>query len=211
MEVSCGCTLLKPERTRIDLLPIRFNWVGRVWISVWIGIARSGSSVGRKGSNMGMQQSIERGVEKKVDSIKDMAYRQMALQREVQMSVGMAMARDQLQYFGAVWTGLATMGGVARIRTGKFPMPLGIPLTVIGILMVYTGDRAYGTKMTRIVKEAEYIMDHERYRFVPPRKAPFNHVYDDERQQSSDRLAASSRVGEWWPSPITAWLYPEPK
>ena len=51
-----------------------------------------------------MASSVEQGVERKVESIKDMGYRQMALQREVQMSVGMAMARDQLQYFGAVWT-----------------------------------------------------------------------------------------------------------
>lgn len=47
--------------------------------------------------------SLERGVEKKVASIKDMGFRQMALQREVQMSVGMAMARDQLQYAGTIW------------------------------------------------------------------------------------------------------------
>lgn len=77
--------------------------------------------------------------------------------------------------------------------------------------MVYTGDRAYGTKMTRIVKEAEYIMDHERYRFVPPEQAPFSYVYDEERRKSEETLGASSRVGKWWPSPIASWLYPESK
>ena len=74
---------------------------------------------------------------------------------------------------------------------------------------MYTADRAYGTKMTRIVKEAEYIMDHERYRFVPPRQAPFNYVYDKERIESSEKLDGSNRVGKWWPSPIGSWLYPE--
>ncbi|GMI09156.1 hypothetical protein TrLO_g12369 [Triparma laevis f. longispina] len=42
-------------------------------------------------------------------------------------------------------------------------------------------DFAYGTKLQRIVAEAEYIMERENQRFVPPKQAPFYKNYSSEQ------------------------------
>jgi hypothetical protein len=50
-------------------------------------------------------------------------------------------------------------------------------------------DMAYGNKLERVVAEAEHIMDNERYRFIPPKQAPFEKLYRDE-----DKVGRSKEI-----------------
>jgi len=141
------------------------------------------------------------GIEEKVAQAKSVGLNYMAVQREVQMSVNIARTRDMVQWIGGVWTGLFTVGTLATLRAGKFPAPLAIPLIVLGIGGCYQADLAYGTKLRRVCKEAEFIMNEEKWRFIPPGQAPFAYVYDEEEDPHEIH-----RVGEFWPSPIRAFL-----
>ena len=55
-------------------------------------------------------------------------------------------------------------------------------------------DMAYGTKLKRVVQEAEYILEFEKEMLVPPKQAPFHKFYS----QVEDTRTAP-RVGEYWP------------
>lgn len=51
---------------------------------------------------------------------------------------------------------------------------------------------AYGNKISRVVKEAEFIMDNERYRFVPLKQAPFAKHYEEEASSQFNATATPS-------------------
>lgn len=59
---------------------------------------------------------------------------------------------------------------------------VGIPIIVFGALTANLYDSAYGTKQARITKEAEYILEHERHRFVPVVQAPQYYHYTKEER-----------------------------
>lgn len=144
--------------------------------------------------------------------VSDAAYGYMAKQREIQMSVNMAQARDMTQYVAGVWCGLATVGALGTMRLGAFPKPLAIPLCVLPIVGGYQADMAYGTKLRRVTLEAQHIMDAERYRFVPPKQAPFASVYEEENEAlQATALAKTGRVGSYWPSFAREWLEAKPR
>ena len=66
-----------------------------------------------------------------------------------------------------------------------------------GFGLANMADMAYGNKLTRVVKEAEHIMENERGRFIPPKQAPFEKRYGEaDRALASDATA----VGTYWPS-----------
>jgi len=52
------------------------------------------------------------------------------------------------------------------------------------------------------MKEAEYIMDNERARFVPPKQAFFAYKYTD--VEKSLLFDKSTAVGQLWPSSMWA-------
>ena len=107
-------------------------------------------------------------------TVEDEIARRMMVQREIQMAVNIARARDTLMVFGSAW-GLLTSGIVTAKVLGK-PVPpvAGVPVIVGGLLLGNLYDMAYGNKMLRVAKEAEYMLDNERGRFVPFRQAPFS-------------------------------------
>jgi DhnA family fructose-bisphosphate aldolase class Ia len=74
---------------------------------------------------------------------------------------------------------------------------VGIPVVMgaFGLSNLY--DMAYGTKLTRVVKEAEHIMANERHRFVPPKQAPFNRFYTKAEKAA---VADIKAVGEHIPA-----------
>jgi hypothetical protein len=88
---------------------------------------------------------------------------------------------------------------------------LGILIPLPTTLPTSQYDIAYGNKLMRIAKEAEYILEHESHtaRFVPPKQAPFSFVYDRQREDlvKSGDWDQNTRVGECWPSPLQRMLY----
>mmetsp|Transcript_8767 Transcript_8767/g.20500 ORF Transcript_8767/g.20500 Transcript_8767/m.20500 type:complete len:127 (-) Transcript_8767:149-529(-) len=98
----------------------------------------------------------------------------MLKQRELQLAVGVAQARDNLMWLGAAWTMVAIGGAMNLKHTGSRVglIPLG-PLTFAGC---YLYDFAYGNKLQRVIKSAGEILEEERQggpggtsmRFLPP-------------------------------------------
>lgn len=128
--------------------------------------------------------------------------RRAMMQREVQMSIQIAKARDNLQIFGSLWLTLVTGAGAARIAGKKVPGLVGVPVVVGAVMLGNLADMAYGNKLQRVTLEAEYILDNERARFVPPKQAPFRQFYTDEEKAAS--LDQATAVGELFPSSMCA-------
>jgi hypothetical protein len=59
---------------------------------------------------------------------------------------------------------------------------------------------AYGNKLNRVTKEAEYMLDYERGRFVPFKQAPFFKLYTEEEKAAMYYPATA--VGDLWPNSI---------
>jgi hypothetical protein len=89
------------------------------------------------------------------------------MQREVQMSLNIARARDTLQIFGSLWLTLTVGAGAARLVGRPVPGIVGVPIVVGAIVLGNIADLAYGNKMLRVAREAEYILSNEQDRFVP--------------------------------------------
>lgn len=108
--------------------------------------------------------------------IQDEVAKRAMMQREIQMSINVAKARDTLQIFGSVWLVLTT--SVAGAHLAKRPVPsfLMLPIVGGGLALCNMADLAYGNKLQRVMKEAEYIMENEKERFVPPKQVCPNNV-----------------------------------
>lgn len=124
------------------------------------------------------------------------------MQREVQMSINIAKARDNLQIFGSLWLTLMSGVGVAKIAGRKVPSAVGIPIVVGAVVLGNMADLAYGNKLQRVTREAEYILDNEKARFVPLKQAPFRKFYTD--AETAAMLDQATAVGDLWPSSMCA-------
>lgn len=111
-----------------------------------------------KGSTFG--ERIKSGIEDEIT-------KRSMLQREVQMAVNIAKARDAIQIFGSLWLTLVTGVTTAHLAGKKLPGLLGVPVVVGGVVLGNLADLAYGNKLQRVTREAEYILTHEQERFVP--------------------------------------------
>jgi len=132
--------------------------------------------------------------------VEDAVLRRQALMREVQMSVGIAHARDTLVVFGTPYALFLTTV-TARLALGKHvPGFAAVPAIVGGLVLGNVADMAYGNKMARVLGEAEAIMEHERHRLVPPKQAPFRRVYDGTPEAAHPWATQSTPVGRLWPS-----------
>jgi len=132
-------------------------------------------------------------------NVEDEMARRAMMQREVQMAVSIAQARDTLHVFGPVWAAYAAGVGFAK-AVAKKPVPAAaaVPVVVGAIVLGNVADLAYGNKLQRVTKEAEHLLEEERGRFVPLRQAPFAKFYTPEdRAYLYDR---STAVGELYPS-----------
>jgi hypothetical protein len=161
---------------------------------------------------MGGSTSKEHREPSLIESIKanvqDEVSRRMMVHREVQMAVNIARARDTLWIFGSAWGALTT--GVISARAMGTPVPTvaGVPIVIGAFVLGNMADMAYGNKLARVTKEAEYILEYERGRFVPFRQAPFSKFYTDDERASMYEPATA--VGELFPNSLWARSRPLP-
>jgi hypothetical protein len=159
------------------------------------------------------QQHVEKGknfVETVKANVETEIARRMMIQREVQMAVNIAKARDNLYIFGSLWLTLTT--GVTTATLLKKPVPhvAFVPVVVGGVLLGNLADMAYGNKLARVNKEAEHILANERPRFVPFPQAPFAKFYSAEER--SILYDPATAVGDLPPySSLTRSLVPKKK
>uniref|UniRef100_A0A7S3PS65 Plasminogen receptor (KT) n=1 Tax=Aplanochytrium stocchinoi TaxID=215587 RepID=A0A7S3PS65_9STRA len=144
-----------------------------------------------------MGSVVSSTVEEKVNEFKEMQMRQAALQREVMMAVNTAQARDRIQWGAGVYSFLFLGASANLAKHGSVPTVMKAPLVVGGIGLAFMTDMAYGTKLQRVIREAEYILEHERERLVPPRQVPFYSLYEEEAAAQDPSV---KRVGSYWPS-----------
>ena len=117
--------------------------------------------------------------------------RRMMMQREVQLAVNVAKARDTIHIFGSLWLTFTAGVSIAHLMKKPVPAAAGLPVMVGAVLLGNIADMAYGNKLARVNKEAEYILKHERARFVPFPQAPFARFYTpEERSVFYDRATA---------------------
>jgi hypothetical protein len=132
----------------------------------------------------------------------------MMIQREVQMAVNIARARDTIWIYGSAWA--TFVGGLATAKLIGKPVPAvaGVPVVIGAIVLGNMVDMAYGNKLARVNKEAEYILDYERGRFVPFSQAPFFQFYDDDEKAALYEPATA--VGDLFPNSALARKKPLP-
>jgi hypothetical protein len=135
-------------------------------------------------------------------NVEEEVFKRTMMQREIQMALNVAKARDNLQIFGSAWLTLVTGVSVAKAAGRHVPGILGIPVLVGGLVLGNMADLAYGNKLQRVCREAEYILDNEKERFVPFPQAPFARFYTAE--QKNAMYDKATPVGEFWPSSIVA-------
>lgn len=119
-----------------------------------------GSSSKDKATEQPFAERVKAGVETEIA-------RRMMIQREMQMALNIAKARDNLQIFGSLWLTLISGVGAAKIAGRAVPPMVGIPIVVGGVILGNLTDLAYGNKLQRVCNEVEYILDNEQARFVP--------------------------------------------
>jgi hypothetical protein len=138
------------------------------------------------------QSSIDQRRAEMVSSIEREIYRKMMIQRETQMAINIAKARDNIHVFGSIWLAYASTLTLASIARRPVPAAAGVPLVVGAVALGNIADMAYGNKLQRINREASYILENERPRFVPFPQAPFSKFYSpEERAVLYDKATAS--------------------
>jgi hypothetical protein len=120
--------------------------------------------------------------EKIKERVEEEISRKMMLQREVQMAVNIAKARDSLYIFGSVWLTFTSGISIAHVLRKPVPVAANIPVVLGAVALGNLFDMAYGNKLLRVNKEAEHILDNERARMVPFPQAPFARFYSDEER-----------------------------
>jgi hypothetical protein len=135
-------------------------------------------------------------------NVEDKLARGMMLQREVNMAVNIARARDTIWIFGSAWATLVVGAGTAKAMGRNVPPILGAPVVIGALVLGNVADMAYGNKLNRVVKEAEYILDHERGRLVPFHQASFHKFYTD--KEKAEYYDQSTAVGNLFPNNMFA-------
>lgn len=120
-------------------------------------------------------------------------------QREIQMSIEIARARESLLWTGGLYSFFLAGTGLAVAAGQRVPKPVAIPFIVFGVGVANLYDLAYGNKLQRVIKEAEHILQNERSRLVPAKQAPFYKMYtDDEKEQLEKSTKAVSTYYPWF-------------
>jgi Uncharacterised conserved protein (DUF2368) len=158
-----------------------------------MGVSSSKEYTSRESSRSNFIQSVK-------DNVNDEIARRAMIQCEIQMAINIAKARDTICIFGTVWSIFAT--GVIAGHVVRKPIPIvaNIPVVVGAVVLGNIADMAYGNKLNRVVKEAEYILDNERGRFVPMQQAPFFKLYND--YEKSTWYHSSTAVGDIFPNNV---------
>lgn len=132
------------------------------------------------------------------DKVEEEIARRMMIQREVQMSVNIAKARDTIQIFGSAYATFVSAVALAKLAGKSVPPVAGVPIVIGGLVLGNIFDLAYGNKLARVSKEAEHIMEQERYRLVPMKQAPVARFYSEEEKEGM--FDSATAVGGLWPS-----------
>ena len=119
-----------------------------------------GSSTSKEQKLLSYKEQIKAGVEEEIS-------RRMMVQRELNMALNIAKARDSLQIFGSIYATFVSGLGVAKMAGKPVSHLAGIPVVIGAVVLGNMADMAYGNKLGRVCQEAEYILDNERPRFVP--------------------------------------------
>ena len=135
--------------------------------------------------------ALEQSIDNKIN-------RRMMIQREVQMSVNLAQSRDSLMWFSGLYSLYLLSLSVAILSRRNVPKVAGIPILIGGFGLLNMYDLAYGSKLSRVIKEAEYIMDNERWRLIPPNNSPLSSLYEEE--DIIDPFIESRAVSTYWPT-----------
>ena len=126
----------------------------------------------------------------------------MMIQREIQMAINIARARDTIQIFGSIY--LTFVGGISVAKILKKPVVIpnivGIPIVIGGIMLGNLIDMAYGNKLARVNKEAQHILQNERERLVPFPQASFSKFYSI--NEYDVYYNPSTSVGDIFPSNV---------
>ena len=136
------------------------------------------------------------------EAVNDEIAKRMMVQREIQLALSIARARDTLFYFGSAWGVFASGVITAKALGKKVPPVAGVPLVVGGLLLGNFYDLAYGNKLLRVGKEAEQILEHERGRLVPFKQAPFAKYYTE--IEKGALWEDSTAVGDLFPNSFYA-------
>lgn len=123
-------------------------------------------------------------------------------QREMEMALTVARARDTIHIFGSAWAGLVIGTGTVFLAGHKPPTVLAVPIVLGALALGNLVDMAYGNKLARITKEAEYLLDNERGRFIPMKQSPYAqfYTYDDRKQM----YLIATAVGDLFPTKLWA-------
>uniref|UniRef100_A0A7S1UDC7 Plasminogen receptor (KT) n=1 Tax=Phaeomonas parva TaxID=124430 RepID=A0A7S1UDC7_9STRA len=136
------------------------------------------------------------------EEMRETQLRAVMIQREIQMAVNVAKARDTLQWFGGLYSAFAGAVTLRALTGGRLPGIVGVPLVMGGFGLANLADMVYGTKLVRVRKEAERILDdpYQRARlFVPPKQAPFYEFYGPELPLDEELNSGIGPVGFYWP------------
>ena len=169
-----------------------------------------GSSSSKTSSSNDASSKPKSFVDNIKNNVQDEITKRMMIQREVQMAVNIARARDNIYIFGSVYLTFVTGLTTAKLLLKK-PVPTiaGIPVVIGGVMLSNLIDMAYGNKLGRINKEAEYILNEERYRLVPMSQAPMSKYYTDyERSLFFDQ---ATPVGDMFPYNLTGLTRSRPQ
>lgn len=112
---------------------------------------------------MGLTQSLTAGmVKQQQEAQRGMIARQLEMQqamRERMVATQLAFARDQFMFFGSFWA-LAAVG-LPILAIKKRSIGFIIPLVPLTFVAAYQADMAYGSKMERVIAEADRIIANE--------------------------------------------------
>lgn len=118
------------------------------------------------------------------EEMAEMQRKMMVKQQESMRAMQVALARENVWWFGGLW-GLIATGATARYvhtrsvhpavgvcwpdETCDFLM-LQVPIVLVGFVTLYTADLAYGNRMKRVVQHFRHITEEERELIEVPTK-----------------------------------------
>jgi hypothetical protein len=140
-------------------------------------------------------------------NVEDEIAKKLIFQREIQLAINMAKARDTLMVYGSAWFTVVTGTGITKFILKK-PVPsiVGIPIVIGGLVLGNIADMAYGNKLNRVVKEAESILEYERGRLVPPSQTPFAKFYTT--AERNEYYHQATPVSQMYPNALFYSLNP---
>jgi len=149
-----------------------------------------------------MGNTLQHRVDDVKRQVQEMQMKQGDMQRQTQVALQVAFARDQFLWGSGLYA-LVVLGAGARAARGQFHPGLAVPLVLGAFALGYVGDMAYGTKLIRVRQEAEHILEHERTLLVPPKTMPARKNWATEVALIDARPGGNpGRVSDKWYGPV---------